>query len=238
MSETITFERKFCGPKDSANGGFAAGSLARFVQGTASVTLHKPPPLNTPLTINPSSDGTVSLTHEDEIVAKAQPAPFDLDVPQPPTIEEAIEAATRSTRFGQDMVFPTCFVCGPHRHDGAGLRIFAGIIEERNIATAPWTPSPELPLHEGKIAPEIVWAALDCPGAFAPGAPVGTKVLGRIATKIDRAPAPSEACIVISWPIDTQGRKFLAGTALCTEAGEVLARAKATWIRLRTVQNK
>jgi hypothetical protein len=91
---------------------------------------------------------------------------------------------------------------------------------------APWTP------RESRA--ELVWAALDCPGAFAVGLPGrGEVVLGRLAARIDRVPEAGEACVVVGWPLGEDGRKLYAGTALFTAGGELLARAHATWIAPR-----
>ena len=45
MAETVTIARRYRGPLDSANGGYAAGLLGARLGGTAEVTLRLPPPL-------------------------------------------------------------------------------------------------------------------------------------------------------------------------------------------------
>jgi hypothetical protein len=55
-----------------------------------------------------------------------------------------------------------------------------------------------------------VWAALDCPGVFAPGVIQGPErmiVLGRLTARLDRRPPPGEPCIVVGWRIASGGRK-------------------------------
>ena len=49
MRNQITIAKRFCGPPRSGNGGYVCGSLAAFVEGTAEVTLRRPPPLDRPL---------------------------------------------------------------------------------------------------------------------------------------------------------------------------------------------
>ncbi len=50
----ITFERRFRGPLTSANGGYACGRLAAFVDDAdVEVTLRRPPPLERPLAVRP-----------------------------------------------------------------------------------------------------------------------------------------------------------------------------------------
>ena len=43
MSDHVRIDRRFRGPADSANGGYAAGLLASFLDGPAEVTLRLPP---------------------------------------------------------------------------------------------------------------------------------------------------------------------------------------------------
>jgi hypothetical protein len=92
------------------------------------------------------------------------------------------------------------------------------------------------PLHAAPLAlpealPELVWAAIDCPGAFAVGAEGrGDIVLGRMTARIDRVPDAGEPCAVASWPLGEDGRKLYAGTALFGGDGELLALAEQTWI--------
>jgi hypothetical protein len=40
-------------------------------------------------------------------------------------------------------------------------------------------------------------------------------------------------CVAMGWPIERDGRKLLAGSAIFSAEGEPLARARATWIELR-----
>ena len=103
------------------------------------------------------------------------------------------------------------------------MRIFAGRVDGRDLVAAPWTP------HESR--PELVWASLDCPGAFAAGYDGrGEMLLGRLAARVDRVPEVGEPCTVIGWLLGEDGRKRYAGTALFTADDELLARARATWI--------
>ena len=123
--------------------------------------------------------------------------------------------------------FRECFTCGIRAegsgHD-AGLEIHAGPVPGREpLHAAPWVA------HEP--SDEIVWAAIDCPGAYAVGAEGrGETVLGRMAARVDRLPAEGEPCVVVSWPLEEDGRKLFAGTALLSADGDVLAVARQTWI--------
>ena len=86
-----------------------------------------------------------------------------------------------------------------------------------------------------EVSPEVVWAAIDCSGAYAVGGPGrGEVVLGRMTAEIRRLPEEGERCVVIAWPLGEDGRKLHAGTALLGEDGEPLAVARQTWIQPRS----
>ena len=83
-------------------------------------------------------------------------------------------------------------------------------------------------------APSSSWAALDCPGAYATGAlGRGTIVLGRLTARVERVPQAGERCVVVGWPLGSEGRKHGAGTALFGEAGGLCGVARALWIEPR-----
>ncbi|HEX6207237.1 MAG TPA: hypothetical protein VF058_02650 [Actinomycetota bacterium] len=92
---------------------------------------------------------------------------------------------------------------------------------------------PELANGGGTIRPEFVWAALDCPGAFATGFPGAPMVVGRLAARVVRSARVGERCVVMGWSEGSEGRKRFAGTAVLGEDGEPLATAMATWIELQ-----
>ena len=92
------------------------------------------------------------------------------------------------------------------------------------------------PLHASPIAlpealPELVWAAIDCPGAYAVGAEGrGDIVLGRMTARVDRVPDAGEPCVVTSWPLGEDGRKLFAGTALFAGGRRAARTRAADWI--------
>jgi hypothetical protein len=91
------------------------------------------------------------------------------------------------------------------------------------LVAATWTPA--------EVSPEIVSGALDCPGAFAIElGRRGTRVLGRLAVRIDSLPTVGREYVVVGWPLGSEARKHGAGTALFDADGRVLARGRATWI--------
>ena len=62
----------------------------------------------------------------------------------------------------------------------------------------------------------------------------GEVLLGRMAAEIHRLPEEGEECVVAAWPLGEDGRKLHAGTALYGAGGELLARARQTWIAPKT----
>ena len=157
----------------------------------------------------------------EEVVAEAVAAQLELDVPDPIAFEEAAAAAL--SEGDRESVFPECFVCGWAREDG--MRIYAGPVEGRELVAATWVPRDDV------ISSEFVWAALDCPGAYAVEfGQRGNPVLGRLAARVEHLPHSGEQCVVLGWPLGADGRKLYAGTALFGEDGRTLGAARATWI--------
>lgn len=218
----VTFERRYRGPLKSANGGYACGRLAAFVDADeVEVTLRLPPPLDRLLTVEDEGD-SVRLLDGDAVVAEARPAHLELELPEPVSVAAAEEARALHVRVGNPD-FAECFTCGTRGADD-GLGVYVGSVERREpLHAAPWV------VHES--GPEIVWAAIDCPGAYAVGAAGrGDIVLGRMTARVDRVPEIGDTCIVTAWPLEEDGRKLFAGTALFSEDGELLALARQVWI--------
>jgi hypothetical protein len=223
----ITLQRRFRGPIDSANGGYTCGRLAAFVDAEAvEVTLRRPPPLDRPLDVRRENSGAL-LLDGDVLVAEARPTTLDLELPAPVSVEEAREASARHVRIG-DEIFAECFSCGI-RGDGDGLRVHAGPVAGREtLHAAVW--------EVRGSGPEIVWAAIDCSGAYATGVQGrGTVVLGRMAARLLCVPEIGDDCVVVAWPLGEDGRKLYAGTALFSAGGEPLAYSIETWIEPRGV---
>jgi hypothetical protein len=208
---------RFNGPPGSGNGGYSAGLFAHGEN--CEVTLRMPPPLDTPLSLLDcqvrTADGTVVAEVASEV---------EVDTVVPPIgYADAVEAAKGYPGFA-DHPFPTCYVCGPDRTDGLG--IFPGRIADGSTA-APWTVPDD-------VAPATIWAALDCPGGWSVIGVGRPYVLGRIAVRLDRLPAPGDECVVRGALATSEGRKALVHTTLYGPDGAELARARATWIALPT----
>jgi hypothetical protein len=231
--KTITVARRFCGPASSANGGYFAGLVATLASDTLAVRLLKPPPLDTELEIVERGDGAFEVRLGDGLVGEAKHAELRLELPSAVSYFEAVEASRRYTGFLAHR-FPTCFVCGTQRTRGDGMRIFAGPIPERAVVAAPWVPDASLDRGDGKIRPEFMSAALDCPGYYALTAPDRIMLLAEFTVHLDRLVHVDESCTVVGWRMSDDGRKHEAGTAIFDEDGEVCGRARALWIEPRT----
>ena len=232
MTEQVTIGPRFRGPPNIANGGYVCGIVAAYIAGPAEVTLRLPPPISQPLDVVSLDGGAVALRDGETMVAEGVPASVEIDVPDPVGLPEA-EQAAKSFVWFEDHAYPTCFVCGPQRVEGDGLRIFPGPVAGRDIVAAPWTPDASLVDDEGMVRPEIVWAALDCPGVFAFIQSADDVVLlGRLAARLVAPVRQGERYVAMGWPLGSEGRKLYAGSALLAENGELHAVARATWFRV------
>ena len=219
---SITIQRRYRGPLHSANGGYTAGLLARSIDGPAEVTLRLPPPLDTPLEVS-HDGGRVLLREGDALVAEARPADPGLIPPPAPSFDALVDGDEGLPAGWGTLEFGECFSCGTRAEaDGLGIhpRPWDGIV------AAPWVAR--------DVGPEVVWAAIDCSGAYAVGGPGrGEPLLARMTARIDRLPTEGERCVVIGWPLGEERRKLHAGTALVSEK-EVLAVSRQLWIGPRS----
>jgi hypothetical protein len=235
MTETMTIAHRFNGPPHSGNGGYVCGRLASYLDGPASVRLRAPPALERELRVEASAD-EARLFDGDTLVAQARRLPFGLTAPAPPSFAEA-QTASKSYIGFQRHLAPHCFVCGPQRAEGDGLRIFPGRTADDAVFAAPWVPHASLDDGSGRVASEFLWAALDCAGAFAvTPAEMQPIILGELCARLDGRIAISEPCVVAAWAIGVDGRKRFAGTVLYSAAGVAVAVARATWIEIPGVQ--
>ena len=230
---TVRIERRFRGPELSANGGYVAGLVAAALGGSnCTVMLKEPPPLDRDLTLT-TKDAVATLSADDSVVVTATREPVEVDVPPPPSLETAEDAEPRFTGLSHH-VFPGCFVCGPERQSGDGMRIFPGSLgDPAHQVAATWEPDETLIGEDGLVRPEFIWAALDCPGYFAAEEQAGLALLGKMSATIHRPVQAGERLIVTGWPIESEGRKHRVGSALHGAEGELVAAATATWITLK-----
>jgi len=246
---SIVIDRRYCGPPNSGNGGYVCGRLARHIRGGAEGTLRAPPPLDKQLDIVAMDEGRFELHDGATVVATAQPANVELTRQEKVSFDEARAAELLAAIKPHEHPLPTCFVCGPARAPGDGLRISAGPLIGRfakgsTVLAATWIPDANLTAEDGLVASEFLWSALDCPTGYAcshdrenGGFDPTPMLLGRMAARIETRPRPGERCVITAWEVGRDGRKRIAEAAAYGEAGTLLAVARATWIAVdRQVQ--
>lgn len=223
---------QYCGPPGTANGGYACGRLDNLTDYVSEVTLRRPPPLGKELEVRREGD-EFRLMDGDQLVASARPGAVAFASPDPPAWEQVVEASRHFIGF-HSHPFPGCFVCGPDRAAHDGLRIFAGRVGEAPLFASPWIPDAELADPAGRVRNEFLWAALDCPGAFAvvSGNVMKKVVLGRMTARADKLIMAGERCTVLAWPKGQDGRKFFSGTAIYNAERQLCAVGDAVWIEI------
>ena len=237
MSEVVV-ARQFCGPPNSGNGGYVSGLLAQSIPGAATAVLRAIIPLDTTLDLTGdaaaatlSGEGAALIGEAKASAGETLPTP-----PATPTFEQAEAAGKRYFAFSRRF-HPICFTCGPERAEGDGARVFVGPIEgaPAGHVAGIWSAAPGFCGPDGLARPEIVWAALDCPGSIAwvelKGS--GGGLLGTMTAEILRRPAQDEPVIITAWPIEQDGRKQFAGVAMFSQDGELMARAHQVWISMK-----
>jgi hypothetical protein len=227
---SITVDPRFRGPSESGNGGFVSGLLAgragATVGGSAAViTLRQPPPLRTPLAVVSDGDGGFRLMDGQTMVAEAARSRLDVDLV--PAVDADQARTAMGTFAGLDKhPFPECFVCGPDREPGDGLRLFPGRLGDGRTACV-WTVTEEF-----ADRPELVWAALDCPGGWSAEIEGRPMVLGRMTALVAALPSAGEECIVMGRLLGAEGRKTWTTSTVYGSDGREIGRAHATWISI------
>lgn len=177
----------------------------------------------------------VQLVDGEEVVVEGRSL-GDLDLTPPETVGADVASdASRGFPWYEGHPFPTCFVCGPRRPEGDGLRIFAGRAPGGEVYACPWTPAVEWD-EGGRVADEIVWAALDCPSWFGIlefGTSVRYALLGELTARIIERPPQDSRCVIVGWSSGREARKLHGGTAIYAESGALVATSAATWIELK-----
>lgn len=236
---TTTIDARFNGPPHVGNGGIVCALIAEHCGDAFEAELRLPAPIERPLQIEADPSGEVELRDGDAVIACGRPADLELAVPTPPTPREA-ECAHHEALLAPHP-YPDCFVCGPARARGDGLRIVPGPIPGRtDLVASPWVPDASLAdandtgNGNGTVAARFTWASLDCPGGIAAASGrSGPILLARFRGRIERRPRVGERCTLIGWVIERDGRKHRAGTALFDEEARVLGRSEQLWIEPR-----
>jgi hypothetical protein len=234
---SLTIAARFTGPPGSGNGGYTSGRLARCLSSgePVTVTLRRPPPLETELVVSRAAgdqggDEARLLTADGSLVAVAGSGGFDAPPPVAVGVEEATAAESAYAGL-RGHPFPGCFVCGPEREVGDGLRLSPGRYTAGRTACV-WTPDASLVSGDDpdRAAAEFVWAALDCPGGWASDLESRPLVLGRMTAAYERLPALREPYVVVGEVRGGERRKTYTSAALYDAAGRLLGRAEHTWI--------
>ena len=250
IQNTVTILRRFCGPPDSANGGYTGGLLAKvLIEGggaenlAMTLRLKAATPLERELVINGDVENGLTLLADDQPLATMVAGgenPFDA-LPVFPEYSQLLSAAptVRASCGGfESHPFQTCFVCGPQRETGDGLCLYPGPLPENEagLVVADWQPDVSL-VESGQLDIAYIWAALDCAGAFAileqpRNARLVPMVLAQMTTRILHCPKIGEKLVLVAWPLFSEGRKAYAGTALIESNNQCIASSKQLWVSL------
>ena len=190
MLAPLTIARRFRGPRTSANGGYAAGLLAQAFgdagrrgdappAATARAAARRRPRRRAPAPARRRRARRRGATGRPRVLRLR---------PLRPSRRRRRRPATAGGWGAPE--FDECFVCGT-RPEEDGLEIHAGRVPGRDdgLVATTWVAS--------GVRPEIVWAAIDCPGAYTlRGEGRGEPLLARITARIDRLPEEGERCVV------------------------------------------
>jgi hypothetical protein len=237
--ERLVVSERFCGPPGTGNGGYVAGLVARRLGERAEVTLRRPTPIEAPLSLRRGDDGWRLETAADgALLVEAREAKLVLAraaTPPAPGFDLAHMAARRAP---SQHPFPHCFVCGPARRAGDGLRIFAGPLscEQTGVVAGTWVPDASLAAAgaSDRVDTPFLWSALDCPGAMVVFAESPRPLLlARMRAEVAGPVRVGERCVVVGWRIAQDGRKHVCGTALFGEDGGLRGASEQLWIEPR-----
>ncbi len=221
---TLTVPSRFNGPPASGQGGYSTGALAGHLEGPAAVSLRRPVPLDEGLAVRTEGDAARAFDAAGELVLEAVAAPPLAPWDAAPVTLEAARAATARFKPPGEAL-DRCFVCGHARHDGFG--VFPGAVEGTDLVAAPWRPPAWAADDDGTVRPELVWAALDCPGYFAVhGEDLTLAFLARQQSAVLAPVRAGVEYVVVGRPLGREGRKGFAATAIVDPAGEVLAHSE------------
>jgi hypothetical protein len=229
---SLYFRSQFIGPDGAVNGGHLAGILERELAGPVEVSLRRPTPPDRWIELHAPDDATRELWFDDEVLVTARRRPVSIEAPSPVAFERAAAIGGDHAHL-HGHPFPRCFVCGPERGVGAGLRIFPGELEPGRVA-APVVFLPPFAGERGLVRREHVTAALDCPGGWAIFSADRPEpmVLASFAVRHEAPVRVGERCVAVGLATGFDGRKRWASTALYGEDGALRASAHALWIVL------
>lgn len=248
MTTPLVVPHRFRGPARSGNGGWTAGALAERLSPApvgacpaVEVTLRRPPPLDTELSVEVDSAGgrpvRARLQHGPDLVAEAECTDREL-TPLDAVDPADAEAAMAGYPGHRSHPFPECFACGPARPPGDGLRIFPGPVPGRTDTVASlWVPHASLAELGDVVDPGVervgvatTWAALDCVGGWSEDLEGRPCVLGRMTARVDALPVVGEEHVAVGHRLRVEGRKSFTASTLLDADGRVVATAEHVWV--------
>jgi hypothetical protein len=232
MTRHVRLDGRENGPKGMSNGGFACGTFAGLVGGSAKVTLHQKVPLEIDLTAR-VGDGRAEVLVGDRLVAVAEAVePFVLVPPVVPSTREAEAARERHPLRGVRHPLSDCVVCGPKRRDGLGVTP-GPLPSDPEVLASPFRPTAGYAVG-GVVRPAAVWGALDCPSY--PAAAMRERrfcLLGSLQASQVRPVDVAENLVVVGWTRSVGRRSVQTASAMIDEDGSVVASAQAVWVAVR-----
>ena len=198
------------------------------------MTLRRPVRLGRPYQIAGEKSGIRVLKDGENVLAESRAASVSLEVPPPVALESSRIASGNYVGHRKHLI-PTCFNCGPSRPEGDGLRIFPGILAGIEVVAAPWIPSLTLADANGEVSSEFIWSALDCPTIWALvllGKPDTDEkaVTGRLAVELISPVIAGKPQVVMAWKESESARTRVAGGAIYSADGRLLAKARHTLV--------
>lgn len=228
---TTVIDPRFRGSADSAQGGYAAGTAVSDVEGIFKVELREPVPVEQELLVDTDAEEQVTVFHGADVIMTAHPEP-ELDIEIPASAEVIAEIFTRGAQKPTHAQQRSqCFGCSSQRADGLGIN--PAPVGTTGIWGTTWTPGASLPSADGFVKPEVVWAALDCPGSFAAADPAGrppgiagSPALEEMTVEIRDKVRVGEQLVVLGWTLTHSDSGVDCGTAIVDRAGHIKAYAR------------
>ncbi|WP_167880497.1 hypothetical protein [Nocardioides guangzhouensis] len=231
-TSTPAIEPRMNGPRRRANGGFATGTFADLVGGTATVALHRTVPLGRSFAVLETPEGLAVLDGDDVVATVRAATPFVVEPPVRPSYARAEEARRAYPYAGTRHALSDCVVCGTDRTDG--LHVTPGPLPgHTGILAAPYDP-PAWFAADGLALPASVWGAMDCvsyPASLLASGRIA--FLGSLTAHRTRDIAVGEPLVAVGWTIGSGTRSHRTASVLLDEDGRVIASAHAVWVEAR-----
>jgi hypothetical protein len=169
---------------------------------------------------------TVELTGEDPLGALSDLVALAAGPPPPAT---------------PDLLYPSCFVCGPGSTHPLALRTMPAYVTDARLSV-PWVPDDRLadPRDSRRVAALVVAAALDCPSAWATVAAARASgyaavLLGSLRFQVAGAVEVFDPVRITAMLDEQDGRKMRARSAIVDMDGRALAVFDAVHIAVESL---